>query len=384
MLVVESLYLKNFKAYKEQQFIFSYLTVFCGNNSVGKSTAIQAIGMFLQSNILTNNSLKISGDLVYIGSVDDIHNYENREKDNLSIRICSPRFDVTWGYGVDSQKYRDELSNLNEIPIVTHGKELSKLRAVFRRGLNFQFLEAERYGPRDNMPLVNHNYHNNWLGKQGENTIAVLEQLANKRIVFLSGSRSKKDPRRHSTVNGNNVFNNIEAWMQEISPGYKIVPHVETSANVAFNSIITPSGQDTKPVNIGFGYTYALSVVSALILAKPGDLVVIENPEAHLHPRGQSYLGRLIALTSEAKVQVIIETHSDHLLNGIRVISKLRESFSSELFNLYFVSKERNETEVAHIKLDNDGRLSEWPKGFFDQQSQDMYTLMTGSVQQKI
>ncbi|WP_336239118.1 AAA family ATPase [Enterobacter chuandaensis] len=381
MLVIESLHLENFKAYKDQEFIFSYLTVFCGNNSVGKSTAIQAIGMFLQSNILSNDSLKISGDLVNIGSVDDIVNYENREMDSLSIRVCSPRFDVTWGYGGDSGKYRDELNNLNELPIITRGKDLSKLRSAFRKGLNFQFLEAERYGPRDNMPLVNHNYHNNWLGKQGENTIAVLEQLANKRIVYLSGNRRKKDPRRHSTINVNNVFNNIEAWMQEISPGYKIVPHVETSANVAFNSIITPSGQDTKPVNIGFGYTYALSIVSALILAKAGDLVVIENPEAHLHPRGQSYLGRLIALASEAKVQVIIETHSDHLLNGIRVISKIRKSFLPELFNLYYVSKNNNETEVAHIKLDNDGRLSEWPKGFFDQQSQDMYTLMTGSVQ---
>lgn len=380
MLVIDKLQLENFKTYKYQNFNFSYLTVFCGNNSVGKSTAIQAIGMFLQSNILSNNSLKISGDLVYIGSVDDIHNYENRELDNLSINIQSPRFNVTWGYGIEGGKFRDELTNKNEVPIVTRGKELTKLRNVYKRGLNFQFLEAERYGPRDNMPLINHNYHENWLGKQGENTISVLEGLANKRNVFLSGNRKKIDPRKHGSVKGNNVFNNIEAWMQEISPGYKIVPQVEASANVAFNSIITPSGQSTKPINVGFGYTYALSIVAALILANPGDLVVIENPEAHLHPRGQSFLGRLIALTSEAKVQVIIETHSDHLLNGIRVMSKMRSSFLPELFNLYYVSKENNETEVANIKLDDNGRLSEWPKGFFDQQSQDMYTLMTGSL----
>ncbi|WP_180834594.1 AAA family ATPase, partial [Vibrio parahaemolyticus] len=66
-----------------------------------------------------------------------------------------------------------------------------------------------------------------------------------------------------------------------------------------------------------------LPIVLALLVTKPGGLVIIENPEAHLHPKGQSYLGRLIQRTAEAGVQVIIETHSDHLLNGIRVAARL-------------------------------------------------------------
>ncbi|HCM1951969.1 TPA: DUF3696 domain-containing protein [Salmonella enterica subsp. salamae serovar 9,46:z4,z24:z39:z42] len=379
MLMIETLKLKNFKAYKDQTFNFTNLTVFCGNNSVGKSTAVQAIGMFLQTNFLSGSSLKINGDLVHIGSVDDIHNYDRRKDDELLIDISSSEFDACWGYGTDGVTYRDNLPNKNELPFIANEKTLHKLKFFSEKNINFQYLDAERYGPRDNMPLSNHNYHQNWLGKQGEYTIEVLEGLFNKRLTLLNeNGTNQEDPRRHVNSSSANVFQNIELWMQEISPGHKILPRVENSANVAFNSIITEDGQHTKPINIGFGYTYSLSIVSALLLAEPNDLVVIENPEAHLHPRGQSYLGRLIALAAQAGIQVIIETHSDHLLNGIRIISKIREGFSPELFTLYYISKDRDDTKVVKIDINNEGKLSEWPEGFFDQQSLDMYTLMTG------
>ncbi|TKU36336.1 DUF3696 domain-containing protein [Citrobacter sp. wls716] len=380
MLFIEELKLKNFKSYKEQSFVFSNLTVFCGNNSVGKSTAIQAIGMFLQTNIHSNEALKINGDLVHIGSIDDIHNYDNREDDDLLIGLKFQKNEVLWGYGTEGRFYRDELPNKNELPIISKGGELRGVKSLYKKGFKFQFLEADRYGPRDNMPLSNHNYHQDWLGKQGEYTVEVLEGLANRRHLFISGNKNKQDPRKHHNVKDNNAFMNITSWMQEISPDYKIIPKVEDSANIAFNSIVTRNGHQTKPINIGFGYTYALGIVTALILANKGDLVIIENPEAHLHPRGQSYLGRLIALTAEAGVQVIIETHSDHLLNGIRVISKTSKYFSPDLFTLYYISKVNDCTEVTKIDIDNEGKLSKWPEGFFDQQSQDMYTLMTGTL----
>ncbi|HCT4797939.1 TPA: DUF3696 domain-containing protein, partial [Enterobacter hormaechei] len=59
-------------------------------------------------------------------------------------------------------------------------------------------------------------------------------------------------------------------------------------------------------------------------------------------------------------------------------ISKIREGFSPELFTLYYISKDRDDTKVVKIDINNEGKLSEWPEGFFDQQSLDMYTLMTG------
>ena len=57
-------------------------------------------------------------------------------------------------------------------------------------------------------------------------------------------------------------------------------------------------------------------------IAFHGELIVIENPETHLHPKGQANLAKLIALVAEQGVQIIIETHSDHIINGLRVATK--------------------------------------------------------------
>ena len=74
-----------------------------------------------------------------------------------------------------------------------------------------------------------------------------------------------------------------------------------------------------RPTNMGFGVSYALPVITAGLLAPAGSLLVVENPEAHLHPAGQSRVGRFLAHLAASGVQVVAETHSDHVLNGVRL-----------------------------------------------------------------
>lgn len=373
---IKKIKLVNFKAYKNQSFEFSNLTVFCGNNSVGKSTAIQAIGLFLQSGFLSKNSLKLNGELVHIGNFDDIHNYSNRDEEHLEVEIQFSNFNISWGYGGDSLPLRENVSGKDFLPVTEDEKKISALINHLDSKFKFQYIEAERYGPRDNLPLSQHHYHDNWLGKKGEYTIQILEGLRSRESLTLE----EGDVRVHSNHKNNTyIFKNIETWMSEISPGHALEPQIEQRANVAYNSIMTQGGQITKPINIGYGYSYALSVVTALMISAPGDLVIIENPEAHLHPRGQSYLGRLIALAAESGVQVIIETHSDHLLNGIRVIARTSKGFEPELFSLYYISNDGKDADAVKIDINKEGKLSSWPEGFFDQQSIDMYTIMTGN-----
>jgi predicted ATPase len=138
--------------------------------------------------------------------------------------------------------------------------------------------------------------------------------------------------------------------------------------------------QKYRPVNVGFGLSYALPVVASLLLAKPGGLVIIENPEAHIHPKGQSYLGRLIALCSQAGVQVIIETHSEHIINGIRVTARLSDKYCEGQYKVFFIAKDaENNTIVEDLPIGVKGDLVSWPKGFFDQQAMDIKTLIKGS-----
>jgi len=116
-----------------------------------------------------------------------------------------------------------------------------------------------------------------------------------------------------------------------------------------------------------------------LLSAKTGSIIIIENPEAHLHPRGQAEMGKLIAETVARGVQVFVETHSDHVINGIRVAVK-KGIVKPEDVNIAFfergphavvqpdgTTKREIYSEVTNIKVDANGALSEWPKDFMDE-----------------
>lgn len=113
----------------------------------------------------------------------------------------------------------------------------------------------------------------------------------------------------------------------------------------------------------------------ALLAARAGDLVIVENPEAHLHPKGQTRLAQLAARAAAAGIQVIIETHSDHFLDGVRIdIREGRLPHSDAAF--HYFARDGIKATVISPTIDTDGRLSEWPEGFFDQHDENLSKLL--------
>jgi predicted ATPase len=115
----------------------------------------------------------------------------------------------------------------------------------------------------------------------------------------------------------------VEAWLREISPGARIHPTARLDMDLvglhySFN-MGTQISNMYRATNVGFGITYILPVIVAMLASPAGTLLLIENPEAHLHPKGQACMGDLLARAANAGVQVVVETHSDHVLNGIRL-----------------------------------------------------------------
>jgi predicted ATPase len=98
--------------------------------------------------------------------------------------------------------------------------------------------------------------------------------------------------------------------------------------------------------------------------------VLVENPEAHLHPGGQSRLGRFLARAAGSGVQVVIETHSDHILNGVRLAMAEERTVSAEDVLVHFFGRE--DGQPLPIDLNQRGRLTQWPAGFFDQIETDL------------
>lgn len=373
--MIKSIKLHNFKCYKDQELELAPLTVFCGNNSVGKSTAIQALTLLFQSRF--SESVALNGELIRLGYYDDVHNCYVDKDESISIDLKAYGKNMSWichdrrNDGSDFLAW-DSTSN-----------NLSCLQGLLD---SFQYLQAERLGPRDNYNNEQSKWHKHWLGSQGQNTAEVLSQIKHNQrfgkyeIVDGEGTFvvNKSDPRKHSDSKDIQVFNSILAWMQEISPGFTFDSKNERIANVSYNIFQNSSGKDFRPTNMGFGLSYSLSVVTALINAPVGSVVIVENPEAHLHPKGQSYLGRLIQKTAEAGVQVIIETHSDHLLNGIRVAARLSETYKESTAKVFFVSAGDEQSSVEALPIDSRGEIPYWPDGFFDQQALDVKSIMLG------
>lgn len=122
-----------------------------------------------------------------------------------------------------------------------------------------------------------------------------------------------------------------------------------------------------RPQNVGFGLTQLFPVLVALLVAEPGQLVIIENPEVHLHPRAQQQIGFFAAEAAAAGVQVMVETHSDHVLNGIRLAVR-RGKLASDDVAIHFLGVPGTDTNsLVSPTIDSDGRLDQWPAGFFDQ-----------------
>jgi predicted ATPase len=112
-------------------------------------------------------------------------------------------------------------------------------------------------------------------------------------------------------------------------------------------------------------------------------MLVVENPEAHLHPSGQSRVGQFLAKIAGAGVQVVVETHSEHIINGIRVAT-LDGTISPEdaLVNFFSRTGDNKNLQVTSINFTSKGDLDKWPRDFFDQQQQDFAQIIKLKRQQ--
>jgi predicted ATPase len=166
----------------------------------------------------------------------------------------------------------------------------------------------------------------------------------------------------------------VNYWLNTVCPGISIsaVPISIMSAQIKVRG--SSSKSDMLATNIGFGVSYALPIIVNGLIAKKDSLFIVENPEAHLHPKGQSNIGYFLGKVADAGVKVIIETHSEHVVNGVR-----RALLSSKIIkpsdaNIYFFNgfDEQQQLQVNLIEVESDGSLSKFPKDFFDQVNQDL------------
>jgi predicted ATPase len=240
-------------------------------------------------------------------------------------------------------------------------------------GTGFCYLGAEHIGPLNEYSASQWNREGlNPLGKRGEYAVPFLA---------LEGDRFRV-PGQLCLPTGktNRLFDQVTAWISELSPGVKIGARYNPFEERA-KLDISYSGQRLDsalflPVNVGFGIHYVLPLVVALLTADPNGILIVENPESHLHPRGQSRMANLIARVAGQGTQVICESHSDHIINGIRIAVKEKVIKSSDLAVIYFDKDEDQITYTTEIVVDRDGNLSDYPEGLLDEWGIQMSALI--------
>src|SRR5262249_15841889 len=138
--------------------------------------------------------------------------------------------------------------------------------------------------------------------------------------------------RRHPGEPAPSFRKQLDAWIGALFSGAQA--NVQSFPTISMFSLqfrLSEIGAWRRPANIGYGLTYAFPILVALLAASKGQIVVVDSPEAHLHPSAQSSMGRILAHFAKAGVQIIVETHSDHLLNGVRLAIKEGQLSNSSL-----------------------------------------------------
>lgn len=367
--MLELLSLSNFKSIKEEDFELVNLTLFSGLNGMGKSSALQSLLLLRQSyekHTLPASGLSLSGDYVRLGNGKDIL-FNNAEQEIIKIEAIWDN--ATLNLVCDYVKNSD-MQPMNQEQTKIEGHPFEESLFVSK----FQYLSSERISPKSVYDVSEFAVNQRrYLGTKGEYTAHFLSQHGDKKITI--------NALQHDSSSTPFLSDNLNAWMSDITPGIKIItkliPEInQASLHYQFSSA-SELTEKFRPENTGFGLTYVLPVVTAVLSARPGDLLIIENPESHLHPSGQALVAKMIAIAAESGVQIIIETHSDHFLNGIRTSVKSKD-IEAENVLVYFLSRNQDEhsANIDKVQIDSKGRIDHWPENFFDEWDKSLSTLL--------
>ncbi|KMO95798.1 DUF3696 domain-containing protein [Streptomyces roseus] len=363
--MLERIGITNFKAFGHQEVVLAPFTLLTGLNSSGKSTVLQALALLRQSyeaGVLEDGSesgLLLNGEFVQLGTGQDVrHEAYTKDDPDIGFTVVSagiPETPFTWraSYGPE-----DDLLKLVASP---RQPLLGSLPVLFGQG--FQYLKADRIVPAISYPRSHHAVvRRGFLGAGGEHTVNYLRVHQDDPVEAAA--------LRHPSAASGTLLAQTDAWMQQLCPGVNLqavgIDGTDTvRLSYGFGSGVNASNR-YRPTNVGFGLTYALPIVVACLTARPGSLILLENPEAHLHPQGQTSLAYLAAAAVAAGAQLIVETHSDHVLNGLRITVKNDRIAASDIA-VHFFRRSGQSGEVVSPRMGDDGMLSEWPQGFFDE-----------------
>ena len=407
---ITSLSVEGFKSIDAEQTIeIRPLTILAGANSSGKSSLMQPLLMLKQTLEATYDPgpLLINGPNVAFTKVDQFLCRTNASEKTVNI---------VFGIGSSEQnsvKITFQSSGATPLEFVNIEINNTSIHGIFKPGsydMSVLFSDPEllamtqkQYGEKVGFELTRSRFYLNTSFTFGGVSAAVSSDVpfqfgatrnAISRVVHVPGLRG--NPRRNYAVASvgelfPGLFENYVASIVlqnsanlkfasrlnadllelELASRVEAVKIDDTQVDIQVGRLLKPAKHSENDLvsiaDVGFGVSQTLPVVVALLVAKPGQLVYIEQPEIHLHPRSQHAMAKLIARAAKRGVKVVIETHSSILLLGIQSLIALDE-LDPKIVILHWCQRDPKTglTKVTSNEIDEAGSFGDWPEDFDD------------------
>ena len=345
--------IENYKSFRENDFELRKLNLFSGANSAGKSSAIQAL----------------------LNAADNFRK-ETTEHSIVARHTQVVTFNETRNFITNAKSYRiglyDDENEINllftpaddafkGINVVQDGRPKGNLYSLLHN--NLFYLPAMRTGRLDNS-TINPNAEQNPLGLNGE---FVIDFYQNNRTQLLP--ESLWAGKEIKTLEGQ-----VNLWLKKLT-GYRLIVELDgTQYRVKFETI---GGKQLFPYHVGTGISFITEVIIVCLALPENGMVIIENPEIHLLPSAQADLIDFFAMVAKSGRQVIIESHSDHLFNGIRRLLHKGNITLADVNVFHFTREEDGLTKGESVILTQEGGIRNYIPGMFEQFDKDLDDILS-------
>lgn len=218
------------------------------------------------------------------------------------------------------------------------------------------------------------------VGLRGENTAAVLHLHKHLNVTYMpSASFSSPAVAVESSIGS--LGQAVVDWARYL----EVVEKIDTTDMGKLGHQLRVSSSDVDPLHdlthVGVGVSQVLPILVMCLLAKRNTVLILEQPELHLHPRVQTRLADFFLSMSLLGKQCLIETHSEYLINRLRfrAASAPHDEFSSDV-KMYFAEKKDGTSSFREVKVNEYGAITDWPEGFFDQSPREAENILRAAV----
>lgn len=349
--MIDRVHIQALKSIKNLTIHCSNLNLIVGTNSAGKSTFLQALLLDAQNGL---EKCGLNGPLISLGDFREVRNYSMTDS-NIRISFWDKKCsEPAWiEFEEDSEKgCRVNVSGEEEFFFDEDYYNKDETGHLIRES-GFHYLSCHRLGPQD---IYKKKFGiDNDLGIDGEYAFSY---LLNHEPDPIDETLVKK---KGKLTNG--LLEQVNYWLNYIMGANLLVHDIKKTnyLQVKYNNNpanINSEALYSRPINIGSGISYLITILIVCLASEQGDVIVIENPEIHLHPKAQSKLCEFLYFISSSGRQLFVETHSDHIFNGIRVGIANKTMREENIRVNFFVLDQYYTTQCNPIKFGEYGKVT--------------------------